>query len=109
MHLADPENALLKQKLFDYFDQRRQTAGHLYFKQVYGLPLQEELLAYLKHSAFGPGQMAMMTRAFCRPREAIPVLNELQDYWKKKRPNAQLWEFYVLESAITHCEESEDE
>ena len=109
VHLADPENELLKQKLSDYFDQRRQTAGHLYFKQVYGLPLKEELLAYLKHSAFGPGQMAMMTRAFCRPREAIPVLNELQDDWKKKRPNAQLWEFYVLESTITECEESEDE
>lgn len=88
VHLADPENELLRQKLSDYFDQRRQTAGHLYFKQVYGLPLKEELLAYLKHSAFGPGQMAMMTRAFCRPREAVPVLNELQDDWKKKRPNA---------------------
>ena len=51
----------------------------------------------------------MMTELSAARAKQVPVLNELQDDWKKKRPNAQLWEFYVLESAITQCEESEDE
>lgn len=83
VHLADPENELLKQKLSDYFDQRRQTAGHLYFKQVYGLPLKEELLAYL-NTALSVGTDGDDDASFLPPARSNPGLKRAAGRLERK-------------------------